>query len=170
MDKRARLLIVDDDPMILESLISILMAKGYDAKGASTGEEALSLLESNFFNALIVDLKLPDMTGLELLTRMKQTMPRIRKLILTGFSDTPSTMDDVNQKADAYLVKPFDPDNLLVLLEKNLDEQKEELRQTHERVLNYIKTRVRHLEETANTINREVIKLRDYFILDPIFR
>ncbi|MFH2111131.1 MAG: response regulator [Candidatus Bathyarchaeota archaeon] len=153
MDKRARLLIVDDDPMIVESLISILEAEGYDARAAGTGEEALRELERGFFNIVLVDIKLPDMTGLDLLARVKETTPRMRKLVLTGFPDVPSAVEAVNRKADAYLVKPFDPDSLLRLIEKNLEEQREELRLTQERVLDFIKNRVKQLDESRNIVH-----------------
>ena len=153
MDKRARLLVVDDDPMILESLVSILEAEGYDARAAGTGEEALRELENGFFNAVLVDVKLPDMTGLELLARVKETTPRMRKLVLTGFPNVPSAVEAVNRKVDAYLVKPFDPDSLLRLIERNLEEQKDELRLTQEKVLDYIKTRVRQIDESRSMVH-----------------
>ena len=150
MDKRASLLIVDDDAMILESLVSILEAEGYDVRAAGTGEEALRELEKGFFNVVLVDIKLPDMTGLDLLARVKETTPRVRKLVLTGFPDVSSAVETVNRKADAYLVKPYDPDSLLKLIEKNVMEQRDELRLTQERVLDYIKTRVKQLDASNN--------------------
>lgn len=153
MEKRSRLLIVDDDPMILESLISILEAEGYDARAAGTGEEALREMERCFFNAVLVDVKLPDMTGLDLLARVKETTPRMRKLVLTGFPDVPSAVEAVNRKVDAYLVKPFDPDSLLRLIEKSLEEQREELKLTQERVLDYIRNRVRQLDEGRDVVH-----------------
>lgn len=153
MDKRARLLIVDDDPMMLESLISILEAEDYETRAARTGKEALKELKRGFFNAVLVDMKLPDMTGLELLARVKDTTPRIRKLILTGFPDATSAVETVNKKADAYLIKPFDPYNLIRLIEKNLEEQKEELRLTHEKVLDYVKVRLRQIDEDTNVVH-----------------
>lgn len=150
VDKRASLLIVDDDAMILESLVSILEAEGYNVRAAGTGEEALKELEKSFFNVVLVDIKLPDMTGLDLLARVKETTPRVRKLVLTGFPDVSSAVETVNRKADAYLVKPYDPDSLLKLIEKNVMEQRDELRLTQERVLDYIKTRVKQLDASNN--------------------
>ena len=156
MDKRARLLVVDDDTMILESLINILEAEGYEATAARTGEEALRELERGVHNILLVDVNLPDMTGLDLLSRLKDTSPRMRRLVLTGFPDVSSSVEAVNQKADAYLVKPFDPDKLLRLIERNLEEQREELKLTQQRVLDYIRTRVRQLDESREMIHRGV--------------
>jgi len=130
---RERILVVDDDELILESLVSIFEDEGFHTSFARSGGEALRLLESEPINLILVDVKLPDMTGLELLGRIRDTTPRIRKLVLTGFPNTPSAIDAVNQKLDAYLVKPYDPENLIRLVEKHLEEQRQELKYTQER-------------------------------------
>jgi DNA-binding NtrC family response regulator len=143
-----RILVVDDDELILESLVSIFESEGFHTSYARRGEEALRLLERESFNLILVDMKLPDMTGLELLGRIRDTTPRIRKLVLTGFPDAPSAIEAANQKVDAYLVKPYDPEKLIRLVERNLEEQRQELKYMQERVLDYIRTRVRQLDET----------------------
>jgi DNA-binding NtrC family response regulator len=150
---KEKLLVVDDDELILESLISIFDSEGYSSAFARTGGDALTLLEREPFNVVIVDVKLTDMTGLELLGKIKDTTPRMRKIVLTGFPDAPSAIEAVNKKVDAYLTKPFDPDSLLKLVAQNLEEQREELRYTQERVLDYIKTRVKQLDETRSMIH-----------------
>jgi len=150
---KEKLLVVDDDELILESLISIFDSEGYNSAFARTGGDALRLLEREPFNVIIVDVKLPDMTGLELLGRIKDTTPRMRKIVLTGFPDAPSAIEAVNKKVDAYLTKPFDPESLLKLVARNLEEQREELRYTQERVLDYIRTRVKQLDETRSMIH-----------------
>jgi DNA-binding NtrC family response regulator len=147
---KGRLLVVDDDDMILESLVSILESEGYITSTARTGEEAITKTEKEFFNAILIDIHLPDMTGIEVLSRIRETTPRMKKLILTGFPETHTAIDAVNKKADAYLVKPFDPEILLDLIEQNLKHQEEELQYTQEKVLEYIKTRVRQLDEAEN--------------------
>jgi len=143
-------MVVDDDELILESLASIFEDEGFHVLSARSGGEALRLLESEPVNLILVDVKLPDMTGLELLGRIKDTTPRVRKLVLTGFPDAPSAIDAVNRKVDAYLVKPYDPENLIRLVGKHLEEQRQELKYTQERVLDYIRTRVRQLDETRS--------------------
>lgn len=150
MTDRGRILVVDDDDMILESLVSILESEGYIASTARTGKEAIAKTEKEFFNAMLIDIHLPDMTGIEVLSRIKETTPKMKKLILTGFPETHTAIDAVNKNADAYLVKPFDPEILLDLIEQNLNQQEEELKYTQEKVLDYIKTRVRHLDEAEN--------------------
>lgn len=152
MMDRGRILVVDDDDMILESLVSILENEGYIASTARTGEEAIAKTEKEFFNAILIDIHLPDMTGIEVLSQIKETTPKMKKLILTGFPETHTAIDAVNKKADAYLVKPFDPEVLLNLIEQNIKQQEEELKYTQEKVLEYIKTRVRHLDEVENAV------------------
>lgn len=150
MTDRGRILVVDDDDMILESLVSILESEGYIASTARTGKEAIAKTEKEFFNAMLIDIHLPDMTGIEVLSRIKETTPKMKKLVLTGFPETHTAINAVNKNADAYLVKPFDPEILLDLIEQNLNQQEEELKYTQEKVLDYIKTRVRHLDEAEN--------------------
>jgi len=96
---------------------------------------------------MLIDIHLPDMTGIEVISKIKETTPKMKKLILTGFPETHTAIDAVNKKADAYLVKPFDPELLLELLEQNLRQQEEELKYAQEKVLEYIKTRVKQLDE-----------------------
>ncbi|MBN2334068.1 response regulator [Candidatus Bathyarchaeota archaeon] len=151
MTETESILIVDDDEMILESLVSILDSEGYDTQVAKTGREAIEKTDKEFFNAVLIDIRLPDMTGIELLSRIRETKPKMKKLILTGFPDAPTAIEAVNQRADAYLVKPFNPEQLLDLLEENLKQQKDELKYTQEKVLEYIKTRVQQLDNAKKT-------------------
>ena len=157
MTDRGRILVVDDDDMILESLVSILESEGYITSTARTGEEAIARAEREFFNAMLIDIHLPDMTGIEVLTRIEETAPRMKKLLLTGFPETHTAIDAVNKKADAYLVKPFDPELLLDLIEQNLMQQEEELKYAQEKVLEYIKTRVKQLDEAENAEIKDAI-------------
>ena len=147
---RGRILVVDDNDMILESLVSILENEGYITSTARTGEEAIAKAEKDFFNAMLVDMNLPDMNGLDVISRICVTNPRMKKLILTGFPETHMAIDAV-KKADAYLVKPFDPEVLLKLIEQNLKQQDEELKYAHGKVLEYIKSRVKQLDEVEMT-------------------
>lgn len=145
-------LIVDDDEMILESLETILNNEGYLTQTAKTGKEALAKTDNEFFNAVLIDIRLPDMTGIELLSQIKDTTPKMKKLILTGYPDAPTAIEAVNQKADAYLVKPFDPEELLKLIAENIKNQKEELKYTQDKVLDYIKSRVKQLDDEKDSV------------------
>ena len=144
--KNVKILIVDDDDDLKELLVSILENEGFFIETARTGLEAISKVKVEYFNVALLDIKLPDMTGIELLSKINIITPRTKKLILTGFPDASSAIRAVNEKADAYLVKPFDPFELITLIEEHLDQQREELKYTQEKVLKYIHNRVKELD------------------------
>jgi len=142
-----KILVVDDDDALRESIVSILESEGYVLDVAKSGFEAEIKLRNNIYNLVLLDIKLPDITGIELLAKINQFTPRTKKIVLTGFPDTETAIKSVNEKADAYLVKPFDPDALLDIIAENLENQKEELKYTQEKVLEYIQHRVKELDE-----------------------
>jgi len=142
-----KILVVDDDDVLRDSIVSILDGEGYVLDVAKSGSEAEMKLKNKFYNLVLLDVKLPDITGIELLSKINKYTPRTKKIILTGFPDTESAIKSVNEKADAYLVKPFDPDKLVEVITENLEQQREELRYTQEKVLEYIRNRVKELDE-----------------------
>ena len=140
------ILIVDDDKAILRSLRKILEAKGYDVDTAKTGREALERSEAGFFNLALLDIKLPDMEGTELLTEMHRETPRMMKIMITGHPSLENAVEALNLGADAYIMKPVDPDELLEAVEEKLREQEEAEGMSQEKVAEWIETRVRKLE------------------------
>ena len=147
MSTYEKILVVDDDDALRESIVSILESEGYVLDVAKSGFEAEIKLRNNIYNLVLLDIKLPDITGIELLAKINQFTPRTKKIVLTGFPDTETAITSVNEKADAYLVKPFDPDTLLEIIAENLEQQKEELKYTQEKVLEYIQCRIKELDE-----------------------
>ena len=133
---------MDDDPLLQESLVSILENEGYYIDTAKTGAEAEAKVRKEFFHIALLDVRLPDMTGTDLLVKINKIAPRMKKLVLTGYPDAFSAIQAVNQRADAYLTKPFDPDDLIKLIAENIEIQKEELKYSQEKVLEYIQNRV----------------------------
>lgn len=151
MDKAARILIVDDDADIRESLKAILSAEGYLVDVAANGTEAISKTESAVYNVALIDIRLPDMVGTELLNRMRDTVPKMRKIILTGYPTVHNAIDAVNLKADAYLVKPVNVDKLLITIRTHLALQQAERRYNEEKVVEFIEARIREIEETQSS-------------------
>ena len=145
-----KILVVDDDDALRESIVSILESEGYVLDVAKSGFEAEIKLRNKIYNLVLLDIKLPDITGIELLAKINQFTPRTKKIVLTGFPDTETAIKSVNEKADAYLVKPFDPDALLDIIAENLEQQKEELKYTQEKVLEYIQNRVKELDNNKS--------------------
>lgn len=154
MNTYDKILVIDDDEDLIESIASILDSEGYVLDVARTGFEAEMKLKNKSYNLVLVDMKLPDITGVELMSKINQYSPRTKKIVLTGFPDIDTAIQSVNEKADAYLIKPFDPESLLQIIAENLAQQKEELKYTQEKVLEYIRDRVRELDDSPALIGR----------------
>ncbi len=147
MEKEKKsILIVDDDKAILKSLKDILESEGYSVDTAETGREAIKKSEAQFYNLALLDIKLPDMEGTKLLTKMHRATPRMMKIMVTGHASLENAVESLNLGADAYIVKPVNPENLLKVVEEKLREQKEAEKMTEEKVTEWIEDRVRKLE------------------------
>ena len=85
MDGRARILIIDDDESIRKILSTILEEEGYAVDTAENGKEAIDKSVAKFYNLALIDVRLPDIEGVALLLKLKETVPRMRKIIITGF-------------------------------------------------------------------------------------
>ena len=141
-----RLLIVDDDEAILRNLEKILQLEGYETDIARTGFEAIEKTKTNFYNLALLDIKLPDMEGTELLKRMHETFPKMVKIMMTGYPDLENAIASLNSGADAYLIKPVSVQRLLDVVKQKLAEQKNVEEMTEEKVKEWIETRVRKLK------------------------
>jgi len=146
MKDKPSILIVEDDANIRQTLSTILQQKGYDTDTAKTGQEAIEKSEARFFNLALLDIKLPDMEGTKLLTTMHENLPKMVKIMITGYPSLENAVEALNLGADAYIIKPFKPEKLLELLEEKLEEQSQAEKTTEEKVTEWIKTRARKLE------------------------
>jgi len=86
------------------------------------------------------------MEGIDLLTKMKDTTPRMRKIIITGFPTLQNAVEAVNRGADAYIMKPFDVEKVLFAIKEQLKKQDDEKKYNQDKVAEFIETRVRELE------------------------
>jgi len=123
MDRPAKILIVDDEVNLLQSLSDVLKRKGYLVATARNGLEALEKLKERYFNIAIVDLKMPKMGGIELLEVMKERYPQTLVLILTGYGTIKSAVDAMKKGAYSYLIKPFRPDEIILIANKIMEEE-----------------------------------------------
>jgi len=146
LGEHARILVVDDDEGIRKTLSAILQDESYEVETAESGKEAILKSNAGFYNLALIDVRLLDMQGTELLTRIKDTVPRMRKIIITGYPTVHNAMEAVNRNADAYLIKPFDMGKLLFVIKDQLRKQKEEMDFSQDRITDFIETRVRELE------------------------
>jgi signal transduction histidine kinase len=130
MEKALKILIVDDDQMILESLNALLRYKGYDIATISSAKEALRLLNQNIYDLAILDIMMPEMTGFELLDSLDRGSLDTMFMIMTGDASMDYAIEAIRKMANDYIRKPFEPDELMMRVEmvlkqkKNRDERK----------------------------------------------
>jgi len=117
------ILIVDDDESICRSLALILSKKGYQTETASTGEQALAKAKESSFNVALLDIRLPDMEGVELLRPLRKLQPEIVMFIVTGYASLKTAMRALNEGAAGYLTKPVDVDELLTKIKSSIEMQ-----------------------------------------------
>ena len=110
-----RVLLVDDEPEILEVLRVVLTAGGHEAIVASGGEEALALLDEQAFDLLITDVRMKPVDGFELVERVRKAHPDMPFMMVTAFYANEARRKAEELGAVAYLKKPFDVDELLRL-------------------------------------------------------
>ena len=117
-----RVLIVDDEPDFLETILKRLKRRKIDATGVSSGKAALDLLEKQPFDVVILDVRMPGMDGIETLKEMKKRRPLMEVIMLTGHASVEAGMQGMQLGAFDFVIKPADIDELL-----------EKIRQAHER-------------------------------------
>jgi len=105
--EQSRILIIDDQETIRKSLKLALEREGYLVETAENGQEAIRKSKEEFYNLALVDLRLPDMDGLELLTKMRETVPKMVKIVITGYPSLENAIEAVNKGADGYVIKPI---------------------------------------------------------------
>jgi DNA-binding NtrC family response regulator len=153
MDSDARILIVDDDENIRKVLMAIFEDKGYNVEAVGTAREAIKKTDKKFYNLALIDIRLPDMEGIDLLTKIRDTTPRMRKIIITGYPTLQNAVEAVNLGADAYIMKPFDVDKVVSTINEQLRKQDQEKKYSQDKVAEFIETRVKELDLEKEAIH-----------------
>jgi len=109
----SRILVVDDDTSLCDNLVEILRLRGFDAIGVYTGSDALTEMETGYFSSVILDVRLPDVDGIEILKRLRMRKSDTGFLMLSGAATLEDAVESLNQGADAFMLKPVDPNDLL---------------------------------------------------------
>ena len=120
---RTKILIVDDELIMRESLAGWLERDGYVIETAASGEEGLERLKETRFDILLVDIKMDGMSGLDVLEKVKSTDPDVAVVMITAYGSISTAIDAMKKGAYEYLLKPFDPNELGVLIEKIIETQ-----------------------------------------------
>jgi DNA-binding NtrC family response regulator len=119
--KDARILVVDDEPMMTDSLKQNLAEEGYKVDTAATGAEAIELFDRGGHHLAICDLQLPDMDGLNVMRHMKDTHPATEVIVVTGYGSVARAVEATKAGAFYFVEKPFDFEQMLPLVEKALE-------------------------------------------------
>lgn len=123
MRKDVSILVVDDEEIVRESLVEWLREDGYYAEAAADGFEALRKLEEKQWDIALVDLKMPKMDGIELLEKIKERSPDTQVIIFTAYATVHTAVQAIKKGAYDYLVKPLDPEEVSLLIQKLLKSQ-----------------------------------------------
>jgi CheY-like chemotaxis protein/Ni,Fe-hydrogenase maturation factor len=124
MGAKQKVLVVDDEPVVIWSCDRILTRAGIAVEGATSGRDGLLLAGTSRFDAMLLDLKMPDMNGMEVLRRIKQTNPEIKIIIITGFASVDTAVEAFKLGVFDYVSKPFTPKELASTVKRALDQQR----------------------------------------------
>ncbi len=119
---KKRVLVIDDDKSVLRSTVIVLEKNGFEADSAESGNEAIEKSKIHHYDVALIDLKLPDMDGIEMLS--KANLSNAVKIMLTGYPSFVSSAEAANQGVDAYLRKPVRPEELVFVVRAKLTERK----------------------------------------------
>lgn len=114
------ILLVDDEPAIIQALASELRLQGYHVHTASSGKDGLAIIKDNKVDILITDLRMPGMDGLELLSRTTAINNELQAIVLTGYGDMQNAVEALNRGASGYMLKPPDLKELSIHIENCL--------------------------------------------------
>ena len=160
MDEKMSIMIVDDEMIIRESFLHWFEKYGHRVDAAASGFEALEKLEKVPFDLLFVDIKMPGMDGIELLEEVKQEYPETIVVIITAYGSIDTAVQAMKLGASDYLLKPFKPEQLSLVMEKIAHQKKLESE------YNYLKGRLDEITRFDNIIGQSR-KMEDIFRLIP---
>ena len=122
----AKILIVDDELIMRESLAGWLQRDGHAVQTAPSGEEALEKLKKSRFNIMLVDIKMEGISGLDVLKLVQESDPDVAVVMITAYGSIPTAIEAMKNGAYDYMLKPFDPNELGVLIEKIIKHQEQD--------------------------------------------
>jgi len=165
---KAKILIVDDDILMCETLTDIMQSLGYIAEYSTHLAQAKDKLKEKFYNILMVDLKLSDGDGLELLKYIKEINPETITIIITGYASLESSISALNEGAFGYLQKPLNIEEVKILINKALKmqqlsiENKDLLEKLKELSLKDVETEVYNHKYLIERLNSELLRAKRY--------
>jgi len=158
------ILIVDDDEVMQQTLSDVLKKKGYEVFSVSAGNGALSIIKKNIIDLVLLDMRLPDIDGIEVLKRVKELDTEILVIMMTAYSDVQTAVSAMKSGAYHYINKPFELEELKLLIEKGLEtkslinevrrlhrQQKEEFQNSH---IHGVSPQIQYVKELIGMISK----------------
>ena len=165
-DRQKRVLVVDDEQLILKIISDILTKEGYEVIIANNCEKAADYLRSSSFNVVLSDIKMPVKSGIDLLGEIKNQDPNLPVILMTGFASLETAVEAVQNGAFDYLIKPLDYGKLKNVIEHAADRYElyrentrllRDLKELNSNLELKVKERNRQLENTLNSTNESII-------------
>ena len=117
MNQRPSILVVDDELLIRDLLYDFFKDHGWDISIAENGEKAMEVLKDKNVDLVLSDVKMPEMDGLDLSRKLRESYPKIPVVLMTGYPSVESAVSALRTKVDDYVVKPFNINQLFKLIE-----------------------------------------------------
>ncbi|MBW2038833.1 MAG: sigma-54-dependent Fis family transcriptional regulator [Deltaproteobacteria bacterium] len=124
MKREVKILVVDDEEIVRSSLLDWLQEDGYQVEAAEDGFKALEKIKEKTWDIALVDLKMPKMDGLELMKKIKEIQPQVQVIIITAYATVHTAVQAIKTGAYDYLVKPFNPEEISLLIKRLIESQK----------------------------------------------
>ena len=159
---KQKILIVEDEAQMCDLLMSFFGDKGYKVTAVQNGEDAIARLEVEDFALVITDIKLPGMSGLELLARLRQEWQEVAVIIMTAFSSISSAVEAMKLGAEDYIGKPFQLDELAITVDKALE------RRSLRREVHQLRIEVRDRYNFSNIVGRSKPMLQLFEVIRRI--
>ncbi|MBN1885605.1 MAG: response regulator [Candidatus Krumholzibacteriota bacterium] len=159
MDPRGTVLIIDDEESILEVIDEYLSERGFATATAATGEAARSLVAERSFDVALVDLKLPDTDGLDLVEEISRRRPETRCVIMTGFASMESTIEALRLNVFDYVIKPFQMVKIAEVVEAAVDHVV--MKRTGAKLISQLEQANRRLEKSKNDLSVRILRANE---------
>ncbi|MBF0456301.1 MAG: PAS domain S-box protein [Nitrospirae bacterium] len=144
---KGKILIVDDDKSLLISSMTILKAEGYEVDVEPESRAALERIHAVKYDLIVSDIRMPDITGLELIEQMRRAGLEELVILITAYAELPAAIDAIRKGAFDFLLKPFKPEDFISAVERGI---------RFSRLLNIEKTYKKHIEEHAEVLEKEI--------------
>lgn len=158
-ENNAVILIVEDDPNARRNLAKILAGKGYQVRQSASGAEALKTCSQEFVNIALIDMRLPDIDGLEVMDRLRGISPDTVAIMMTGYASLETAIEAMNLGSYSYITKPMSMDEVLIILSRALEKQR--LKLDNQTLMQELVQKNQRLKESQTLIEEQARRERE---------